>query len=519
MLTTDASDDGLGAILSTEQGTVIEYASRTLTPTEKNYATIEKECLAIIWAVRKFRHYLIGAHFVIHTDHKPLEWLTSPKTSKAHSQRLERWSLEHRAFDFDIVHLPGSTNLNADALSRRPIALVGATTPVTNEEICTAQKNDPTLLLIYELVKRNEVPPQTGKWTQFPLKRYKQIWSQLTLQQSVLCRRVTSPTMNESKHLIVVPRSLQGLFLKLVHEDCGHQGVERTLSRLSDIAYWVGMAKNVVHHCKVCVKCQFSKAPPPKPIPLQPVLATRPWEMVAVDVLKVPISTKGNQYLLVVQDYFSKWPFARPMPDQKAERIVQVLKNEVFTVVGPPKKLHSDQGRNFESKLLRDLCTAFGVSKSHTTPYHPMGDGLVERFNRSLLSLLRTYVEREDLLEEHLQLLLFIYRSTKHSSIGFSLFEVIFGSNPPLQQIPDFSSSLLPEPSDYCETLKKKLALLKEMVDANLVESAAQQKRAYEGSDRVPLKPGQQVLLNDPCAGKLDPRWSGPWTVKQMKGP
>ena len=87
VLTTDASDVGLGAILSTEQGTVIEYASRTLTPTEKNYATIEKECLAIIWAVRKFRHYLIGAHFVIHTDHKPLEWLTSPKTSKAHSQR------------------------------------------------------------------------------------------------------------------------------------------------------------------------------------------------------------------------------------------------------------------------------------------------------------------------------------------------------------------------------------------------------------------------------------------------
>ena len=324
--------------------------------------------------------------------------------------------------------------------------------------------------------------------------------------------------MNESKHLIAVPHSLQGLFLKLVHEDCGHQGVERTLSRLSNIAYWVGMAKNVVHHCKVCVKCQFSKAPPPKPIPLQPVLATRPWEMVAVDVLKVPISRKGNQYLLVVQDYFSKWPFVRPMPDQQAERIVQILKDEVFTVVGPPKKLHSDHG-HFESKLLRDLCTAFGVSKSHTTPYHPMGDGLVERFNRSLLSLLRTYMEREDLWEEHLQLLLFIYRTTKHSSMGFSPFEVIFGSNPPLQQIPDFSSPLLPEPSDYCETLKKKLALLKEMVDANLVESAAQQKRAYEGSDRAPLKPGQQVLLNNPCAGKLDPRWSGAWTVKQIKGP
>ena len=519
ILTTDASDIGLGAILSTKQGTVIEYASRTLTPTEKNYATIEKECLAIVWAVRKFRHYLIGAHFVIHTDHKPLEWLESSKTSKARSQRLERWSLELRAFDFDIVHLPGSTNLNADALSRRPIAVVGVTTPISEEEISAAQKNDSTLSLIYELVEKKGYPSQIGKWSQFPLKRYRQIWSQLTLKHSVLCREVASPTMTDTKHLIIVPRSLQKLFLKMAHEDSGHQGMERTLSRLSDVAYWVGMAKSVIHHCKVCVKCQFSKAPPPKPVPLQPVLATRPWEMVAVDVLKVPMSTKGNQYLLVAQDYFSKWPFAKPMPDQKAERIVQILKDEVFTVVGPPQKLHSDQGRNFESRLLGDLCKAFGVSKSHTTPYHPMGDGLVERMNRSLLSLLRTYVERENLWEEHLQLLLFVYRTTKHSSTGFSPFEVLLGSNPPLQQIPNFYSPLLPEPSDYCEELKNKLALLREMVDANLVESADKQQHAYKGSVRTPLKPGQQVLLSNPIAGKLDPRWTGPWTVKQMKGP
>ena len=118
VLTTDASDIGLGAILSTAQGKVIEYASRVLTPAEKNYTTIKKECLAIVWAVRKFRHYLIGAHFTVCTDHKPLEWLESSKTSKSHLQRLECWSLELRAFDFDIIHLTGCNNLNADTLSR-----------------------------------------------------------------------------------------------------------------------------------------------------------------------------------------------------------------------------------------------------------------------------------------------------------------------------------------------------------------------------------------------------------------
>ena len=91
--------------------------------------------------------------------------------------------------------------------------------------------------------------------------------------------------------------------------------------------------------------------------------------MVAVDILKVPMSSRGNQYLLVIQDYFSKWPFAIPLPDQKAERIVQVLEDQVFTLVGPPHRLHSDQGRNFESYILLELCKAFSVTKS---PYYPL---------------------------------------------------------------------------------------------------------------------------------------------------
>ena len=195
------------------------------------------------------------------------------------------------------------------------------------------------------------------------------------------------------------------------------------------------------------------------------------------------------------------------------------MKDEVFTLVGPPQRLQSDQGRNFESTLLRDLCKAFGVEKSHTTPYHPMGDGLVERMNRSLLSLLRTYVERETQWEEHLQLLLYIYRTTKHSSTRFSPFEVLFGSNPPLQQVPDLCRPLFPEPSNYCEQFKNKLASLREMVDSNLVESADRQQNSYKGSFRSPLEPGQQVLLNNPCASKLEPRWTGPWLIRETQGP
>ena len=93
-----------------------------------------------------------------------------------------------------------------------------------------------------------------------------------------------------------------------------------------------------------------------------PVIASKPWELLAVDILKVPISSPGNQY------YFSKWPFARAIPDQKADRIVRILCDEVFTLVGPPRKLHSDQGWNFERHILSDLCKVLHVAKRHTTP-------------------------------------------------------------------------------------------------------------------------------------------------------
>ena len=518
-LTTDASDVGLGAVLSITNGAVVEYASRTLTQEERKYATIEKECLAIVWATRKFRHYLIGAPFVIQTDHKPLEWLESSKSSKARSQRLERWSLELCAYDFHIVHRPGSTNQHADSLSRRPIGLVTLSPLLEATQIVQAQRTDPVLLEVITLLEQQTSPPCNGEWLKFPLKRYRQLRSQLTLHQSILCRKIKSPTMTDSKLLIVVPHSLQKLFLKLAHDDSGHQGVDRTISKLSDMAYWIGMGRRVADHCKFCVKCQFCKAPAPKPVPLQPVIATRPWEMVAMDVLKVPVSTNGNRYLSVAQDYFSEWPFAKAMPDQKAERIVQILRDEVFTLVGPPRKLHSDQGRNFESRILADLCKALGVKKSHTTPYHPMGDGLVERMNRSLLTVIRSHVEKDNQWAEHLQPLLFMYRISKHATTGLSPYEILFGSNPPSQWLPDLQDIVLVDQSDYCEDLRRKLLQLREIVDANCVRSAEEQQHSYKSSDTyTQLTPGQQVLLSNEVAGKLDPRWIGPWTVVEMKG-
>ena len=147
-----------------------------------------------------------------------------------------------------------------------------------------------------------------------------------------------------------------------------------------------------------------------------------------------------------------------------------------------------------------------------------MGDGLVERMNRSLLSLMRSYVNKERDWEEHLQLLLFLYRTTKHATTGLSPYEVLFGSNPPSLHTPDLPSTSILEPSDYSAVLRGKILELRELVNANQVESADQQQKSYLGC-KPNISVGQKVLLSNPTKGKLGHRWTGPWKVTALKGP
>jgi len=148
--------------------------------------------------------------------------------------------------------------------------------------------------------------------------------------------------------------------------------------------------------------------------------------MVAVDILEVPTSKHNNRYLLVLQDYMTKWADAIPFPNQTACRITEEL-IKVFSRYGIPDILHSDQGRNFESTILSQTLEVFGICKSRTTAYHPAGDGLVERFNRSLLQLLRAYVQHHNDWEQYLPLVLYAYRTAAHSSTGVSPFELMYG--------------------------------------------------------------------------------------------
>ena len=203
--------------------------------------------------------------------------------------------------------------------------------------------------------------------------------------------------------------------------------------------------------------------------------------MIAVDILEVPLSTNNNRYLLVVQDYFTKWDEAIPLQDQTAAPIARQL-TKLFATYGQPEILHSDQGRNFESTVLAQTLEAFGVKKSRTTAYNPQGDGMVERFNRSLLQLLRAYVDKENDWEQYLPLVLYAYRTSVHTSTECSPFLLMFGCHPSTSYL---GSQAGYNSSVYQDHIRDKIAELRDFVDTNLAQAATNQKVPYDSKTCV----------------------------------
>lgn len=530
ILEVDASHGGLGAVLSQEQhGKVrpIAYASRGLRPTERNmanYSSMKLEFVALKWAMtEKFREYLLGHKCVVFTDNNPLSHLSSAKLGATE----QRWAAQLASFDFEVKYCSGRSNKNAEALSRQhppapanmeamlpgtslpePLqqvlqgpeasqAAVMALPHLTTSDLGALQQADPVMQEVLVFWRREQHPDfEERQRTSRPALVLLRQWDRLVERSGVLYRQVFRPDGAEMVLQVVVPASLREEVLTKVHQEHGHQGIERTLELLHQRCYWPGMSADVSKWCQACERCQVAKdSQHPSASFMGHLLASRPNEIVAIDYTVLEPTQSGLENVLVMTDVFSKYTLAFPTCDQRASTVAQALVVEWFSKFGVPARIHSDQGRNFESSLIQQLCRLYGIEKSRTTPYHPAGNGQCERFNRTLHNLLRALpVSRKRDWSSCLPQVLFSYNTTPHQATGESPFFLMFGQEPRLPV--DFLLGRVHEPvggniHEWIQEHQTRLQLAFEGATERLRVAAERRKH------NQPLKLGQLVWLRD----------------------
>ena len=325
----------------------------------------------------------------------------------------------------------------------------------------------------------------------------------------------------------LVPGVLSGLHDTPVG---GHLGVKKTLEKVQMQFYWPSQEKDVEKWCASCAKCSSRKSPLPPRAPLQlEDSVSRPLERIAMDIVgPLPVTERGNRYILVVGDYFTRWKEAYPMKDMEAQTVACILVNEFICRLGVPDTIHTDQGRNFESKLIKELCQMLGIKKTRTTPYHPQSDGMVERFNRTLLNMLSIVVGEDEMSWDlQLPLLLLAYRTSVHDTIGTSPFELMYGREVRLPEDIMFALPATVETAraDYKGILKCRLQHAYQLVRKHTRRQQEHQKFNYDRSIRgQPFQVGDLVLLHCPHvprgrSPKLHRPWQGPFKVMAVLGP
>lgn len=339
-----------------------------------------------------------------------------------------------------------------------------AAVTLSHNELKDKQRNDPELSRVIFFVERGRRPSRRERAKEAAdVNKMLRSWDKLTMRDRILYRVTKSVVNNRKSYLFVVPLSLRHKVLQGVHDEAGHQGQQRTLYLTRQRFHWLGLSRDVVDYVKHCRRCVVSKTPEPEArAPLENIRTSEPLELVSIDFWSAEDSANRSLDVLVVTDHFTKMAHAFLCPNQSAKAVAHQLWNNYFCVYGFPKRLHSDQGANFESALIAELLNVAGVQKSHTTPYHPMGNGSCERMNRTLGNMIRALPPRaKHRWPETLKSLTFAYNCTVHETTGFAPFLLMFGRLPRLPVDVVFGSVLSdPEVVDYdqyVESLRKNM--------------------------------------------------------------
>ncbi len=327
-------------------------------------------------------------------------------------------------------------------------------------------------------------------------------WDKLKIKDGILYRVTQDPHSKQKRYQLVLASSLKGQALKGVHDLAGHQGQARTIHLARQRFFWPGMGKDVCEYIKCSQRCILAKAPEPSArAPLESIKTSMPMELVCLDFWTAENGKKCSVDVLVVTDHFTKLAHAFPCANQSAKQVARKLWDRVFCVYGFPSRIHTDQGANFESTLLAELLKLSGVAKSHTTAYHPMGNGGVERFNRTLGSMLRTLpLKEKHKWPEQIQTLTFAYNATVHETTGYAPFQLMFGHVPRLPVDIMFRQVLHdPVVVDYGTYLKTLMSYLHEAAEIAQRHSEKEQRKQAKGYNKkvrgTCLDIGDRVLV------------------------
>jgi transposase InsO family protein len=559
---TDACGQGLGAILYQVQDgkeRVIAYASRGLRPSEKKYPAHKLEFLALKWAVTdKFHDYLMGNTFQVVTDSNPLTYVLSTAKLDATGHR---WVSALANFNFTIKYRSGKQNVDADVLSRLPTLEDDAVQAICQSAITSApfieslsvsdqplsadegvsdaenfakidwqkeQSKDPILARVVHLVS-SSFRPREGSFRKesTSVQKFLRDWRKLHLKGSILYR--TAVIDGQDVEQLIVPSSFRTRALRGVHDEVGHQGKEKTLWLARQRFYWPGMENDVNNKILNCPRCIRRKTPVKPVAQLVPITSTYPMELVCIDFLSLEPSKGGYEHILVITDHFTRYAQAIPCRNQTAQTTAKALYENFIRYYSFPARLHSDQGRNFESRVIKELCKIANTQKTRTTPYHPMGNGSAERFNQTLLKMLGTLDNNKKAdWKSYVAPLVQAYNATRNDATGYSPHFLMFGWHPRLSVDAFLGTSSHSEvsagPQSYGKKLKSRMQFAYDAAARHAGKEAEKNKSRYDRGVRESLlEIGDRVLVRKvgiKGKHKLADKWEEqPYLVHSIPNP
>ena len=359
------------------------------------------------------------------------------------------------------------------------------------------------------------------------IKHYWALWDSLILQNGLVYRRKFHDTAGVETYLLLVPKSLRKEVMKLLHNNitAGHLGVTRTVTRIKDRFDWPSLREDVENWCRACTECQRAKNVTRKPrAKLRVSKVGAPMERVGIDILGPMTQTRrGYRYVLVISDYFTRWSEAFAMKNIEAVTVADLLVKEFICRYGIPRQIHSDQGRQFESEVFQQMCLLFDIDKTRSTAYHPQSNGLVERFNRTLLNMLTKFVSSDQRdWDQKLPFLMLAYRSSEHESTGYSPNKMMLGRETELPA--DLLYGPPPEnrqdECQYITDMKEHLENVHSLAREKMLKASDRQKRTYDHrANQHSYSDGDLVWLQTKRKRSLAPKlqfgWEGPYRVVQ----